>query len=165
MSFGIGRAYAVEFHNVAVTAQQDFFYIKPAADKICLIEEVRISNVSGATDVGDSQEEIFDIELIRLPATVTVGSGGNAMTPNPFAINDTAASFTARINDTTKATTSSTAVNLLSDGMNSRVPYIYLPAPEHRPIVANAAAMVFRLNTTPADSILFNGTMIVRELP
>jgi hypothetical protein len=163
--FGLGRAYAVEFHNVGIAAQQDIFYIKPAADKICVIEAVYLSNVGIAADAGDAQEELFDIECIRVPATVTVGSGGNSFTPNPLSTNDAAAGFTARINDTTKATTSGTLLNLHSDGWNIRVPYVWMPPPEHRPVVANAQAVVFRLNSTPTDSVTCNGTMVVRELP
>lgn len=161
---GVGRLYAVEFHNVTVSAQQDFMYIKPAADKVCFIELVKAAIVGGTADAGDAQEELLDVELIRLPATVTVGSGGSSFTPTPVLTSDAAAGFTARINDTTKATTSGTALNIDSDGMNSRDPYIYTPAPEHRPFVANAQAIVFRLNTTPADSTVMNGTMLVREL-
>lgn len=162
---GAGRLYVVEFHNVAITVQQDLFYIKPAADKICFVELVKIAVVGGTADAGDAQEELYDIECCYIPATVTASSGGNSMTPNPKAVNDTAASFTARINDTTKATSSGTIVNRDSDGMNSRNPYFWLPAPEHCDIIANAAAFVCRLNTTPADSITCNGTMLVRELP
>lgn len=162
---GLGRAYATEFHNVGITAQQDLFYIKPAADKICAIEAVYLSNVGGAADAGDTQEELWRVEMIRLPATVTVGSGGNSMTANPLSTNDTAAGFTGRINDTTVATTSGTALNVHSDGWNVRIPYVYLPPPEHRVLVANAQAIVFRLVSTPADSVTCNGTMIVRELP
>lgn len=162
---GLGRAYVIEFHNVTITAQQDLIYLKPAADKICSVELVKFSIVGGTADAGDAQEELLDVELIRVPATVTVGSGGGAFTPNPLSTNDAAAGATGRINDTTKATTSGTLLNLDSDGMNSRNPYIYLPAPEHRLLVANAQAVVFRLNTTPADSVVANGEMIFREFP
>lgn len=162
---GIGRAYAVEFHNVSVSAQQDLFYIKPAADKPCIIEAVYLSNVGGAADAGDTQEELLRVELIRLPATVTVGSGGSAPTPNPLATNDTAAGFTARANDTVVATTNTTALNLHSDGFNVRVPYVWMPPPEHRILVANAQAVVCRLVSTPADALSLSGTCIVRELP
>lgn len=162
---GIGRAYVVEFHAVAISAQQDLFYIKPAADKICVVEAVYLSNVGGAADAGDAQEELWRVEIIRLPATVSVGSGGGAMTPNPTATNDAAAGFTARINDTAVATTSGTALNLHSDGWNVRVPYVWMPPPEHRLLVANAQAIVVRLVSTPADAVTCNGTCIVRELP
>lgn len=161
---GHGRLYAVEFHNVTISAQQDLFYIKPAADKPVYIELVKFAVAGGTADAGDAQEELYDIEIIRLPATVTVGSGGSSFTPNPVNTSDTAAAFTARINDTTKATTSGTALNVDSDGMNSRSPYIYLPAPEHRLFCANAQAIVARLNTTPNDSVVGNGTCLVREL-
>lgn len=163
--FGFGRAYVVEFHNVAITAQQDLFYIKPAADKVCFIEQVRLSNVGIAADAGDAQEELFDVEFCYIPATVTASAGGSSFTPQPLSINDSAAGFTARINDTTKATSSGTIVNRDSDGWNVRIPYVWLPAPEHRLIVANAAALTFRLNSTPTDSITCNGSMIVREIP
>lgn len=162
---GIGRAYAIEFHNVSIAAQQDLFYLKPAADKICVVEAVYLSNVGGAADAGDAQEELYDLELIRVPATVTASSGGNSMTPNPLATNDAAAGATARINDTTKALTSGTLLNLHSDGWNVRVPYVWMPPPEHRHIVGNAQAWVARLNTTPADAVTCNGTCIFREIP
>jgi hypothetical protein len=137
---GIGRAYAVEFHNISIAAQQDIFYVKPAADKIVVVEAVYLSNVGGAADAGDAQEELYDVELIRVPATVTASSGGAAATPNPLSTNDTVAGLTARTNDTTKATTTGALLNLHSDGWNVRIPYVWLPPPEHRPIVANAQA-------------------------
>ncbi len=165
---GFGRLYLFTFSAISVTAQQDFFYIKPAADKICIIEQVKLSNVGIAADAGDAQEEEYDIEHIRIPATVTVGSGGAASgtgTLNSAMLNDTAAGFTARSNDTVKATTSGTLRILDSDGWNVRVPYIWLPPPENRIIESNAEAYVCRLNSTPTDAILISGTIYVRELP
>lgn len=160
-----GRVYNVEFHNVSISAQQDYFYLKPAADKVCFLHAVYLSNTGGAADAGDAQEELYRLEIIYLPATVTVGSGGNSFTPSTFLVNDAAAGATTRINDTTVATTSGTAVNKHSDGMNVRIPYVYLPPPEHRIVVANAAALVVRLVTTPADAVTMNGTMVFSELP
>ena len=159
-----GRCYTVEFHAVSVSAQQEFFYIKPAADKPCQIEWAKIRNVDSTTEAGDAHEDFWRVELIYLPPTVTASSGGNSFTPNPIEVNDAAAGFTARINDTTKASSNGTAYNLDSDGMNNRIGYDYLPTPENRPVVANAAAVVLRLNTTPAATNLLNGTMYVREL-
>jgi hypothetical protein len=162
---GHGRLYVVEFHAISITLQQDLFYMKPAADKICIVEQIKLGVVGGNVDAGDAQEELLDVEMIRVPATVTASSGGNSMTPNPYMANDSAAGFTARVNDTTKATTSGTLLNLDSDAWNSRIPYLYQPTPEDRFIVANAQAFVVRLNTTPADALSVNGSMLVRELP
>jgi len=162
---GMGRGYVVRFKAVAITAQQDLIYVKPAADKICIIEAAYVAVIGGTADAGDAQEELLDVSLTYVPATVTAGSGGGTFTPEPLIINDAAAGFTARINDTTKATSSGTLTYRHVDGMNSRAPWSWPPAPEHRFIVANAAAATLRLDTTPADSISVSGTMIVRELP
>lgn len=162
---GLGRAYVVPFVAVSIVAVQDLFYIKPAADKVCVVEAVYLSNVGGTADAGDAQEELLRVEILRLPATVTVGSGGTAPTPNPTAVNDSAAGFTARVNDTTVATTSGTAATMHADGWNVRVPYVWMPPPEHRLVVANAQALVVRLNLAPNDPVICNGTCIVRELP
>lgn len=161
---GLGRLYVVEFHAVSISATQDFFYIKPAADKPVALEACYVSNVGGTADAGDSQEELLRVEIIRVPATVTVGSGGSSFTPNPVEPNDAAAGFTARINDTTPATTSGTLAFMHSDGWNVRVPWTWLPPPEHRHVIANAAALVVRLNTAPADAVTCDGTLLVREL-
>lgn len=162
---GIGRAYSCTTAAVATTTTVDLGYYKPAADKIIVLEAVYLSNVGGTADAGDAQEELLRLEIIRLPATVTVGSGGSAVTPNPISTNDAAAGFTARGNDTTLATTSGTALTHHADGFNVRVPYVWLPPPEHRIIVANAQAVVVRLNLAPNDSINLSFTAIVRELP
>lgn len=162
---GAGRAYAVTFTAVSVSASQELFYIKPAADKPCVVEAVYVSNVGGAADAGDTQEELLRIEMLRLPATVTASTGGTAPTPSPMITNDAAAGFTARVNDTGLATTSGTALTLHADGWNVRAGFVWMPPPEHRPIVANAQAIVVRLNSTPADALTVSGTCIVRELP
>lgn len=165
---GIGRGYALTFENISISAAQDLFYVKPAADKICLIESFYLSNVGGAADAGDAQEELWRLVINRLPATVTVGSGGSASatgTLNPISTNDASAGFTGRTNDTTPATTSGTARTLHADGWNVRIPYVWMPPPEQRILVANAEAVVVKLLSTPADAVSCSGTIIVRELP
>lgn len=163
---GAGRLYVVSFRAVSVTATQDLFYIKPAADKPCVLEAVYLSNVGIAADAGDAQEELLQINIAYVPATVTAGTGGTSPTIVPMYVNDAAAGFTARANDmTTLATSSGTIVYRHSDGFNVRVPYVYLPPPEHRTIVGNAAALTVRLDSAPTDAILLSGTALVRELP
>jgi hypothetical protein len=93
---GLGRLYTVTFVGVSATAAQDLFYIKPAADKPCILEAVYLSNVGGTADAGDAQEELLRLEVIRLPATVTAGSVGTAPTPTPVNPNDTAAKLLGR---------------------------------------------------------------------
>jgi hypothetical protein len=165
MTLGLGRLYSIGFRAVSITAVQDLFYCKPAADKICILEAVYLSNVGIAADAGDAQEELLQINIAYVAATATVGSGGSAPTIVPMMVNDTAASFAQRANDTAQATSSGTIVYRHNDGWNVRVPYVYLPPPEHRMVVANAAALTVRLDSTPTDAILVSGTCLIREMP
>lgn len=162
----MARVYTVTFENVAVTAAQDAFYVKPAADKVCEILGVFLSPVvSSTSDWGDANTEIDRIRIRRVPATVTVGSGGSSATPRPLDVNDTAAGFTARTNDTTQATSSGTIVDLHTDGWNMAAGYqLWLPE-GCQPRVANAEAIVVSLPSTPANSKSLSGTLYVRELP
>lgn len=160
------RWYSVAFTNKTLTsAVQEFFYLKPAADKPIVIGGAIITSVGAQADTGDAKEDEWRIELIYLPATVTASSGGAAGTINPLKINDAAAGFTARVNDTSVATTSGTAATLHADGMNNRIGFVYTPLPELRVTVANAAAIVLRLNSAPVLATnVVNGTIYVGEL-
>lgn len=160
------RLYTVVFANVAVTAVQDLFYINPAANKPVEIHSVSLSNVGIAADAGDAQEAFDRLEIIRVPATVTVGSGGTAPTPTPLLPNDAAASFTARVNDTTPATTSGTLLTVDAGGWNERSwGLAWLPPdPGYKLRCANGQALVVRLNSAPPDSIALSGTIVVEEL-
>jgi hypothetical protein len=166
---GLGRLYSLIFDNVSIAAAQDFFYIKPAADKICVVEAIYLSNVGGTADAGDAQEELLRVAINRLPTVVTAGTGGAASTATtlgPVEVNDSAPSFTGRTNDaTTVASTTGTIRTIHADGWNVRVPYVWFPPPEHRIMVSNPEALVFRLLSTPADAVLCSGTIYVRELP
>lgn len=159
---GGGRVYTVVFDSVAVTAAQEFFTITPADDKPCAILGWEIDNVGGTADAGDAQEELLRMILRRGHATV--GSGGSAPTPEPVCSTDGAAGFTARVNDTTLASTGTTH-DLWNGGLNVRVPGPFFYTPETVPIFSQAdTRLVLRLVTAPADSINLSGTMWVAEL-
>ncbi|WP_431204339.1 hypothetical protein ACQ86E_04260 [Bradyrhizobium betae] len=105
------------------------------------------------------------LRLKRLPATVTLGSGGSAPTGNAIDSGDTkAATATARANDTTQATTSGTPVLLAAWQWNVLTPWQYLPAPEDRETIQAGEALVLDIPGTPASTIV-SGTVKWRELP
>lgn len=160
----VGRMYKITDAARAWTVQGDLAYLKPAADKICKVEYVVVAASGGTADAGDGQEELYDIEIIRLNATVTAGSGGVAFTPIKQLINDGAAGATCRVGDTTKATATTTEI-LHADGMNNRNPFLWYCKDDQEEWIANAGGVVVRLNTTPADSILLSTTVGFRELP
>lgn len=161
---GQGRLYTVTARNQSLTAQVDFVYLKPAADKPIWLEKFKVVVAGGTADAGDAQEELLETQLIYLPSTVTAGSGGASFTPNPINPADSAAGFTARTGDTTKATTSGTSVDKDLDMLNNRIGTYELLAPEHRIYCPSPAALALRLNTTPADAIIMSWLALVREI-
>jgi hypothetical protein len=165
---GLGRAYSINFDNQTFAnadGNVDIFSIVPAGDKICIIEALYLSNVGGTADAGDAQEELLRLTFKRMTATVTI-TGGSSFTPVRLGNNDAAAGFTSKFYHATVATTSGTTDVVHADGWNVRVPYVWLPPPEHRIITAvSTSAFIVRLESTVADDIAVSGTLIVREMP
>lgn len=155
----IGRVYTVSFDNVAVTAVQDLFglYVGTAPGSI-LLHEVRLGQIS-ATTVGNLR-----VSIRRLPATVSSGSGGSAGTVQPRIFGDAAATMTARINDTTPATTGGTVQTMIADVFNVVNGWLYLPAPDDRILAQRTQAIIVSLLTAPLSSETMSGTAVVEEI-
>jgi hypothetical protein len=155
-----GRVYFVNWDAAtAITAQIDLFEIQPADDKPVAIHELRVWQT---TDLGDAAEEIIGIQFIR--GFTSSGSGGGTPTVGLQLPGDSAASFTAECRNTTLANTGTTQV-LHSDAWNVRIPYIWTPTPEDRPVVTQAnTTLVARLMAAPADSLTMFASITVEEL-
>lgn len=152
-----GRTYSVIFSAVAVTAAQDLFELTPADDKPVEIVGIEIGQTS---DAGDAADELLQLSIIR--GFTASGSGGSAPTPAPLDPVDTAAGFTAEVNNTTLANTG-TSVTLWTTAFNVRAGYINWFPPEARPAASQAnTTMVVRM-TAPADALTMSGTLFVRE--
>jgi hypothetical protein len=162
----MGRIYPVPFNGTVTNAggNSDIFSFQPAANKPISLRGFTLGQVS---EVGDSQEENLRFTVTRLPATFTVGSGGNAVTavaPAGSSL-DTVWGFTARTNDTTVATTSGTAQVLDEIGWNERnTPYEkWYPDIAFSPGAFNGQGLVIRMETTPADDFTFSGVAWIEE--
>lgn len=140
----------------------DLCELTPADDKPIKLWGFTLGQYS---EFGDSAEEAINISVIRLPATVTSGSGGSS--PTPQKIDDLApsAGFAAEVNNTTVATTSGTAETVAEFAWNLRSsPYeFWFPDAELRPIVRQAGALVIRMQSTLADDISLALTVYVEE--
>lgn len=142
--------YTVSYVGTLTTAggDSDLFNIAPADDKMCRLRGLVLSNYS---EFGDAQEEALHLSIMRLPATVSNGSGGSSVTPVAIDSHAAAMAFTARANDTTLASTTGTAVTLEEFAWNERI------TPLERwwmddlisPIFYQGEALVVRLQTTP----------------
>lgn len=135
----------------------DLGSFSPADDVPIRLRGFLLSQIS---EVGDSQEEGLRISVTRLPATMTVGSGGVAITATkPLAdySGGTAWAMTARANDTTPATSSGTAEILGEIGWNERnSPYDFFYPDERfcpgiRQSAANLTGITIVQQTTAAD--------------
>jgi hypothetical protein len=117
------------------------------------------------TEEGDAAEENIRITVNRLAATVTNGSGGSAVTPAPTDPADPAASFTARCNDTTVATTSGSTTLKEELGWNIRsTPWERIIDEPDRPVFRQGEALIIRLEDTPTDDITSVLTFLIEEL-
>ena len=153
-----GRMYSVVFSAVAASLAQDLFELIPAANKPIEIVGIELGQTS---DAGDAADEILQISIIR--GFTSGGSGGSAATPTPMGPNDTAAGFTAEVNNTTVATTGTTTT-LQTGAWNVRAGYINWFPEEARPQCSAANTSIVVRQTAPADAITMSGTLYVREL-
>lgn len=157
----MGRMYSVVFQNVAVTAAQDFFSLKPADDKPIKIHAIFINQQS---DVGDSAEEMLVVHIIR--DWTTIGSGGSNPTPRPLDSNDGASGITTncRTNDTTEASGGSPLI-LHAEHFNIRTGWAYVPTPECRVRQDEGDGfLAIALIVAPNDSLTMCGTLYYEEL-
>lgn len=160
----MGRIYAVPYQGTITNAggDSDLLEILPADDKPCKLRGWTIGQTS---EVGDAAEEGVRISVIRLPATVTSGSGGSAVTPVALDSADASAGFAAECNNTTVATTSSSAVILHEFAWNERAsPWdFWFPDERFCPKVKQGEGLVVRLQTTIADDMSGCVTFWVEE--
>lgn len=157
----IGRVYTVVFENVAVAASQDFFELTPADDKPIFIAGFNLDNVGGTADAADAQEEDLRLSIVR--GHTTSGSGGTAPTPAVWRGSiDTAAGFTAEVNNTTIASTAGTTI--WAGSWNTRIPREMWFPDDLMPGCSQAnTTIVLRLLAAPADSFNASGTIFVVE--
>jgi hypothetical protein len=160
----MGRIYTISYTGTLTAAgtDSDLFTILPADDKACRLRGLILAQTS---EVADAAEEILRISLIRLPATVTNGSGGSSVTPNPIDSHAAAVGFSARGNDTTVATTSGSALTLEESAWNIRISPLERWWPDNylAPIVYQGEALVVRCQSTAADDITIAITAYVEE--
>lgn len=117
----MSEIFTIVCENVGVTAAQDILAAYAASTKKLRLLAVEM-NANGQTSIGN-----YPMRLRYLPATVTSGSGGAAATPHNVNPDGAAASFTARRNDTTQATTGGSAVDWVATQFNPINGYYWQP--------------------------------------
>ena len=160
----MGRMYTVPFELGTVTnagGNVDLWELLPADDKPIKLRGLRFGQTS---EVGDAAEEGWDVEIIRMTATIT-GGNGSAVTPVPSDSADAAAGFTAEVNGATVATTSGSTISVDNIAWNNRnSPYeTWWPDGEFAPKAKQGEGLFVRLNNTLVDDTSFSGVAYVEE--
>ena len=152
------RTYTINFRNVNVSAVQDLCAAYCGASMAIEVVSLTIGQIT------QTAVELLQISIKHLPATVTPGSSGNSYTPNPDVPTDAAATFTARINDTTPATTGGSVDYKHEDVFNLVNGYQWIWPEKARPNAKLSEALIFSLDSAPAALRVVSGQMRVREL-
>lgn len=161
------RLYRVPFTGTLTNSggDSDLLSIQPATNKPCRL----VGWIFGqTTELGDAAEESLRITVRHMTATVTIGSGGSAVTPvanRPGTGQEAAAGFTARCNDTTVATTNGTSTIMEELAWNIRnTPWERWIPEEQRPYAINGEVLIVRMESTPTDDITGTITFLVEEV-
>ena len=150
----MGRIYSATFEQVAVTAVQDLFEIIAPADGVLKIREIHISQSS---DAGDTESEGLNVLLHRGTAT---GSGGSSVTPRPYAVGDAAFGGTCEANNTTQSV-EGTILGSHSFNILAGLSLVYTPEAMFE--ISPSGLFIVELQTTPADSLTMDGTLVFEE--
>lgn len=154
----MSRFYSIQFNNVSISAAQDLFSVLATSGMAFKLCEFQLSADASTTT---SQ---LRLSIKRLPATVTVGSGGASCTVNPMSSTNAAATVTARSNDTSRATTNGTAATLFSASINVLNGWQFLPPPEYRPVIAPSQALVCGMEVAPSAATVFDAYAVLEEI-
>lgn len=159
----MGRFYTATFKSTAVTAAQDLFEIAGPTDAVTIIHSWTVSQ---STETGDAAEEMLILTTNRGVGTVTSGSGGATVTPQPISDGDPAYGGTVERNNTTVLAvgTGTLETDLEVLVWNVRVPFQQIYTPETRPVISPGNRWTLEMESTPADSITMSGTVVFEEV-
>ncbi len=156
------RRYMGSFGAVAVTTAVDHFEIINAADQALVLESIDITQ---ETEAGDAASEQLRWTIKRGTGTYTSGSGGSTATPVPQGFGDVASGVTCETNNTSRAAAGTGALAILWQQCENVHNGFHWVAPQGRePEFSPSHAIVVGLESTPADSITFSGTIVFCEV-
>ncbi len=155
--------YSAVFNRVNVVAIQDLFELTSATDSVTIVHAVELSQSS---ELGDAAEEMLNLVFRRGTNLTTSGTvGTQAITSQPLESGSSAYGGVVDINNTTRmAAGTGTIADLRVDNWNVRMPYLWLPTPEMRPILGPGWRFTVSLDIAPVDAITMSGTLTFEEI-
>jgi len=158
----MGRVYQMFFGAYDYGVQLDLFQFTAAAG---IPVAVHGFGMFPYTEIGDGNDQIISLSLLRGSSGTTSGSGGFVPGPGlpPYQPSDSAASF-AFLSRNTTLMTGGTITTLRAWVWDFRVPFYKYFTPETRPIIAGSERMVLRMGSAPASVLQQVGYVIAEEL-
>ncbi len=153
-----GRIYTIPFSKISISAVQDLWNVAATAAMAFELHSINL----GAETATVAEEVSIQIKVMT--ATVTNGTSGASVTPVKNPSSSSAATVTARCNDTGRATTSGSTTVMFSDTWQLTNGYVYQWAPEDRPMFVLSQNMLIGLETAPAAAHVCSGTVTIAEL-
>lgn len=157
----MGRIYTVTFEEVSISVAQDLFelYFPSSTYKALRIlrQWLECSDTTLPTAI------ILPLRSRVLPSAVTNGSGGTSANIGK-GVGDSSASFTAKANNTTKATTTGTPSIEYEGGFHVYQGHEWMFTRPPIIIGGSGDSFVFELLGVPASAVKFSGGLEVEEM-
>jgi hypothetical protein len=151
--------FTIVCENIAVTAAQDVLSAYAGASRKLQVLAIEMA-ANGQTTVGN-----YAIRLKYLPTTVTAGTGGAAVTPRNVNPDGATATFTARRNDVTQASSSGTAYDYIASQFNPINGYYWqAPVPVGDEPKADLSTAVALSLDSVTGTLNVSATMWLREI-
>lgn len=157
----MSRRYPVTFEKVSISAAQDLFEIYFGSSIYKSLKILR--QWLEVADPTLPASNFLGLRTRILPSVVTHGSGGVAANIGSKQSGDSTPSFTAKSNNTTKATSTGTVSIEYEGGFHLYQGHEFMY--DKPPIIIGGTgnSFVFELLDAPATTILFSGGLIVEE--
>lgn len=154
----MSRVYRLPFNALSLsTTAQDLWAITTGSALPAVLEEIRLDPC--ATAISE-----FSLTVDLFTGSFTAGSGGSTLTPAKTDEADAAATFTCKIQNTTRTVVGSgTKINKDAGQWQLVNGWVWQPLdPRHRILIPVSACLAIALNTVPASQTV-SGCVIVSE--
>lgn len=150
--------YTSNFVATATTVARDVWEITAPTDAVVIVHGWELHQTS---DTKDAEEEILEITTERQTSAGTSGSTGATVVTAPIEYGASTAGSSVEGFNSTQATNNLTV--LARYGWNVRIPFLWIYAPEVRPIVSPGFRFLIKM-PAPADSLTVGSTIWFEEI-
>jgi len=152
--------YNLPLVRTSVTVAVSLAEILNAATQVIIVHGIELSQ---STEIKEAEEEM--IQLQWRSGMTAAGTGGNAgVVAIPQLILDAASGCTIRSFDTVKPSGGTIVTHKTWDWNLRASPFIWMPPPEQRLVIAPSMRAALELTAAPTDATTFGGQIIIEAI-